>query len=64
MALLPQIDGKDIKKLCMDANDDDDDFIPMKKSPKLSQKTSKPCLNNQYSNEVIFCMYVIPFWCS
>ena len=40
MALLPQIDGKENKKLygcrnCMDANDDDDEFIPMKKKPKI-----------------------------
>ena len=41
MALLPQIDGKENKKLCMDANDDDDEFIPMNKKPKIKPEDLK-----------------------
>ena len=40
MALLPQIDGKENKKLCMDANDDDE-FIPMKKKLKIKPEDLK-----------------------
>ena len=46
MALLPQIDGKENKKLCMDANDDDDDFIPMKKKPKIKPEDLKAMIEH------------------
>ncbi len=60
MALMPKVEGKENKKpLSLDAKykkvpDDDDDFIPVKKKPKIKlEDLKKPCLNiHLYSIQV------------